>query len=230
MLSVYDKATRLVNFATGESYGDGYMVTSVIVGYAEPGYGNDESVIVLGDWNPRRVNGIEDYWHSDDPDVTLPVRLARSLERVGAEIQWCDEWTSCNGCLKAIRTTADSYSWRPAFAWTDDGIYCHTCMADAGIDGLEDYINDPHKCVTWCEPSHVESLGFVKWEPGEEHTYENGWHPGQTDDPEAILSEIVERYAAASKDTPRVLFFLDESSQFYIRFSAYVLDASDEDN
>lgn len=225
--SIIDKVSRLVNFATGETYGDGYIVTDVIVGYAEPGYGDNESVIVLGDWNPRYVPGAgietsRDRWTSTNPEVTLPVRLARSLERVGADIQWCDEWTSCQGCFKAVRTEQDSYSWKPSYAWNADELLCHNCLIEAGIDGLTEYVNEPTKCITWCEPSHVESLGFIKWEPGNEHTYESGWHPGQTDDPAAIYGAITETYEREGESAPSVIFFLDESSQFYIRFSAYV--------
>lgn len=228
MNTVYDKATRLINFATGETYGDGYTVTDVIIGYAEPGYGFDDSVIVLGDWNPRNVPGADgDRWKSTDPRVTMPVRLARSLERVGASIEWCDEWYRCDGCQKAVRATGDSYSWKPSYAATEDGIYCHTCLIDAGEDGISDYINDTQKVLTWCGSSHVVSLGFIKWEPGDEHTYENGWHPGQDDDPQSIYDAILARYESNDKPAPDVVFFLDESSQFYIRFSAYVRDSEE---
>lgn len=236
--TVYSKATRLIKFATGEEYGDGYTVTDVIIGYAEPGYGADDAVIVLGDWNPRNVRGADaseyggapiDRWTSTDPEVTLPARLARSLERVGAEIQWSDEWYQCGNCYRAVRSQADSYSWRPYFTMGDGEITCADCLRDMGDDAIADNINNPQSCVTWCDRSHVESLGFIKWEPGEEHTYESGWHPGQDDDPQAIFDAIVARYAEESKSAPDVVFFLDESSQFYIRFSAYVRDARDEE-
>jgi hypothetical protein len=97
-----------------------------------------------------------------------------------------------------------------------------------GDDAIADNINDPHSCITWCDATHVEALGFVKWEPADPHTYESGWHPGQDADPQAIFDAIIERYAEDGKPTPDVVFFLDESSQFYIRFSAYVRDTSDE--
>lgn len=230
MNTVYDKVSRLVNFATGEPYGDGYTVTDIIIGYAEPGYGDNDSVIVLGDWNPRRVDGIEDYWNSTDPRVTLPVRLSRSLERVGAEIEWADEWYQCGNCYRAVRATGDSYSWRPYFTMADGEITCADCLRDMGDDAIAEHVNNPRSCVTWCDASHVESLGFVKWAPGDEHTYENGWHPGQTDDPQAIYDAIIaEYYARPNGAAPDVVFFLDEQSQFYVRFSAYVRDAQESE-
>jgi hypothetical protein len=196
-VSTYDKVSRLIQFATGEPYGDGEVVTDVMVGYAEPGYPSDpDVVIVLGNYNPRHISG-QDRWSSDDPRVTMPVRLARSLERVGAELEWSDEWTQCQGCFRAVRTTENSYSWRPSFLWTDGGAVCHECAIKDGEDAFtgygdddESYINNAGKCVTWCDPLHVESFGFIKWEANAPHTYENGWHPGQTDDPADILAGI----------------------------------------
>lgn len=229
-LTTYDKVSRLIEYATGERHGDGYIVTDVISGYAEPGYpSGDDVVIVLGDWNDkiRYVDGVREVL--DD----FPSRLARSLERVGAELEWLDEWYSCSGCFRAVRSTENSYHWKPAYLWTDNGPVCHECAIGDGEDALtaygderEGYINNPQKCVTWCEPEHVESFGFVKWEPGNPQTYENGWHPGQTDDPKVIFDVILEAHPTAE-----VIFFLDESSQFYVRFSAYVRipDAAEED-
>jgi hypothetical protein len=224
MSNILKNVQRLVRAATGEEYGNGSTVTDIIVGYAEPGYGNADSVIVLGDWNPQHVSG-EDRWTSTDKRVTMPVRLATALERVGAEIQWRDEWTQCGSCFRAIRTQPDSYGWMPSYVYLEDnGPTCADCLISDGEDALtgfgnesDSYVNNASKCLTWCERSHVESFGFVKWEPGEEHTYESGWHPGQTDAPEPILAAILERYPNAE-----VVFFLDESSQFYVRFSAYV--------
>ena len=208
-LTTYDKVKRLVEFATGYPYGDGMMVTDVIDGYAEPGYGSNDSIVVLGNWNDRNGD-------------TMPGRLFDALERAGAECEWSDEWTQCQGCFRAVRTQGDSYSWKAFFAETDDGRYCADCLLEMGNDALADYVDDPTKCVTWCEPSHLESLGWVKWEPGNEHDYENGWHPGQTDDPRAILAEIHEASPESS-----VVFMLDENSQFYMRFSAYTRTEED---
>lgn len=79
MLTTQEKVSRLLTFALGEPYGDGYTVTDVIRGYAEPGYGSDDSVIVLGNWNPKR-------WPRDGepaltPEENLGPRLADALDR-----------------------------------------------------------------------------------------------------------------------------------------------------
>lgn len=220
-MSTLSKVRRMLQLTFGDEYGDGKTVTDVIVGYAEPGYGSclgDEApVIVLGNWNPKR------FCHEGEPPLTpaesLPARLAESLERLGAEIEWLDEWDSCGECSRAIRTEPDSYSWKRSYLETDNGRVCHDCAIEAGEDMLTDYVNDPYRMVTWCEANHVEQYGYVKWEPGEPRTFENGWHPGQDTDPSKILDEITGKYPDVE-----VIFFLDESSQFYVTFSAYVRD------
>lgn len=226
MADTYTNVTRILRAALGEhnEHGDRMTVTSVLSGYAEPGYNPSDAVVVLGNWNPQR------YPREGDAPLTreenLGPRLAAALERVGAELEWLDEWDECCECHRAIRTEADSYHWKPSYVELEAARVCHEClMSDTyGEDAFADMIDDPRTCVTWCEPSHIEKFGFVKWEPGDEHTYESGWHPGQTDDPQKIFDAIKEQ----NPDT-QVLFFLDENSQFYIRFSAYTRPAPVED-
>lgn len=192
--TVLENAQRLILAATGEEYGDGMTVTDVCVGYAEPGYGTDSSVVVLGDWNPRSVTGVTRARYDDeslptareskDNRVTMPVRLAAALERIGADVEWSDEWTQCQGCRRAVRTSADLYGWNPGYAFLEDnGPTCADCLVGDGeyaiagygdVDSEDSYVNRADKCLTWCEPSHVVSFGFAKWEPGNEQTYESG--------------------------------------------------------
>jgi hypothetical protein len=211
----------LVRHVTGEEYGDGYRVTGVGVGYAEPGYHDSETVWVLGNWNPKR------FPRGDEPPLTpdeaIMPRLADVLTSIGVEIEWLDEWTECSECYRIVRTQGDSYHWMASYTVGEYGYTCHECLKDdleGAITGWGDedasFVNNPRNAITFCSTSDVEALGFVKWEPGDEHTYESGWHPGQTDTPEPILDAILRRHPDAE-----VVFFLDEASQFYIRFSAY---------
>lgn len=58
MLTTAQKVSRMLDYVFGDEYGDGTIVTNVISGYAEPGYGSvlsDETpVVLLGNWNPKR--------------------------------------------------------------------------------------------------------------------------------------------------------------------------------
>ena len=80
----------------------------------------------------------------------------------------------------------------------------------------ENTISDASAPVGKISDAAIEALGFVKWEPGDEHDYRSGWHPGQTDDPHQILTGILDRHGRAE-----VLFFIDSAGQFDPRFSAY---------
>lgn len=219
---------RLVEIATGEKYGDGMTVTDVCVGYAEPGYGSDEAVIVFGDWNDKRPAfgwNVKDqsgdrFPRTSVPPVTkadtMPSRLARVLEAAGAQVEWSDEWVRCGDCYRAFRTQPDSYSWTMYGAYSEDGCdyYCADCLKKDPESMLEDYINEPTKCVTFLSGPELVALGFEQ----ENGIYESGWHEGQDDDPRKIYDRILK---FADEDV-EVVFILAEQSQFYIRFAAYV--------
>jgi hypothetical protein len=57
-----------------------------------------------------------------------------------------------------------------------------------------------------------EDYGYVK----QSDRYENGWHPGQNDDPKAIAKALRE------KGYRRFLFQVDNVGQFDLRFSVYI--------
>ena len=217
-------ASRLVEIATGEPYGDGYVVTDIIDGYASPRYGSADATIVLGNWNTKRYAR-----EGDAPltkDETMPARLARVLERAGAEVEWLDEWTSCSECYRAIRTEPDSYGWKPEYAWLGDcDIVCSACLLEdvAGSIDAGDYVNNPDKAITWADGATLEREGWTQWAPDDPRQYESGWHPGQDDNPREILASIL----AADEDA-EVVFLIDSTGQFDIRFSAYTRDRADD--
>lgn len=225
-LATIDRAFSLIRIATGEQYGDGMTVSDLCFGYAEPGYRswkNDDQVIVFGNWNDKR------YPRDGDAPLTkaetMPSRLARALERAGCEIEWSDEWTTCGDCHRAMRTQADSYSWKMYGAFIEDA--CEYLCADCLLTDLENYvmpcINNPNNALTFVKAADLEGIGFVKWEPSDPHTYESGWFEDMNDDPKQILPAIL-----ATLPTAQVVFMIDEASQFYIRFSAYVREIDNE--
>ena len=222
--TTWELAARLVEVATGETWGDGEVVTDIIHGYASPRYGSADATIVLGDWNTKRYAR-----EGDAPltkDETMPARLARALERAGAEVEWLDEWTSCSECYRAIRTESDSYGWKPEYAWLGDcDIVCSACLLEdvAGSIDAGGYVNNPDKAITWTDGATLEREGWTQWAPGDPRQYESGWHPGQDDNPREILASIL----AADGDAD-VVFLIDETGQFDIRFSAYTRDRADD--
>lgn len=231
-LSTMDKARLLIRKATGEESGDGYIVTDIAKGYVEPGYGNDDSVVVFGNWNPKR------FAREDDASLSkvesLAPRLGDALEKIGVDIEWFDEWATCSECYRALRTEPDSYGWTMFGAVMNDcEIVCADCMCANPESYLSDWVNNPRKTITWLSISELEELGFVKWEANDPHDYENSFHPGQNDDPTAIMREItckldnlkdseIPRDTQVFSSNRQIVFVINSVGQFDMSFSAYV--------
>jgi hypothetical protein len=218
---VFESATRLIKAATGDKYGDGMTVTDIGKGIIESGYGDDDTVWVAGDWNTKR------FVREGEPPLTnaesMPARLGTALERIGVEILWSDQWYRCDGCFKAFLTQGDSYSWAPYYLETDGERICVDCFksgyeTDEGIREFG-FVDNPDNAV----PEFITDSDLIEW--GWEKyngTYENGWHPGQDDNPRVIFSHI-----KADKPNVEVIFRLSERSQFYLRFEAWFKEISE---
>lgn len=213
-------AQRLINVVCGEPYGDGDVVTDVGVGYAERGYHDDETVWVLGDWNDRA------RLHNDPPIPSdAPGRLFDALERIGVEGEWHDEWTKCSNCYRIVRDEPDSHGWKPFYVVLDDGdTLCGTCALDPEWtdDCMGVYINRSDRVVTWCDESYLTDNGWTRYNQDE---YQSGWHPGMDDKSATVAARITE--AMPDHD---YLFWLDESSQFYLGFSAFTRPKATDDD
>lgn len=180
------------------------------IGYAEPGYGATDTVIVFADWNAVELQPLADAIEATD----------------GAELEWSDEWHRCDECHRAVRTQPDSHSWRPYYAWIGDCvIVCGDCLREDVAGYLDSYRNDPDNAVTWANANELSAAGWVQWESDDPHTYETGFHPGQTDNPRRVLQTIRETTDAD------VVFAVNGVGQFDMRWSAWVEreDASEVD-
>lgn len=85
--------------------------------YSEPGYSNPAKGILLGNWN---------HFSND---------ATRLLEKLGYEIEWEDEWATCEDCGGAVRISPDSYGWQSSYALIDEcSIVCHLCLAKGKLE------------------------------------------------------------------------------------------------
>lgn len=109
--------------------------------YAEPGYtlGEGKLGILFGNWNRLSKNGYE-------------------LLEEHFDLEWCDEWFTCDECGKAIRHQADDMSWSPSYQVFDGSCACAECLA-----------NDPHSylcSVAWDldkgEPEEYPSYSILR--------------------------------------------------------------------
>jgi hypothetical protein len=194
--------------------------------YGEPGYRVDGTTpaVVLGDYWCRCGKVLKEDGTPDLHDVmSHHPRVFAQLEAQGVAFEWEDEWTIDSEYGKAYRTSPDSYSWQQSFRWTDDG---EMVTPDDDIEAWIAYaVNDPIRCLprnVW-KRADLEAAGFVSYNG----QYEAGWHPGQTDDPRAITELIRERMG----DDVEIVFYLDDSGQFDVGFSAWTRrPATDSDS
>lgn len=222
-LSTFEKARILVKAACGEEWGDGYTVMDIASDYAEPSYRltSEDGAVVLGNWNPKRFPSRNEDGEVIDPltkEENMPERLASALEKIGADIEWFDEWVRCGECCKVFRSQPDSYSWTMHGAWWECDYYCVDCIREHLEDFItdEDFINNAQKCLMPDLKDALIGLDYVQWEESNPHYFESDWHPGQDDNPADVLASIKEH----NKNLD-VVFVLLGSGQFDIRWAAF---------
>ena len=178
-------------------------------GYAEPGYENPEGgVIAVGNWNNITRYDKEQGKYVVEDDT--PSRVARLLERIGVDLQWSDEWDTCDECGKLVRTQPDSYGWTKSYVIQNDcEIICLKCIDP--VEHLEALEGEDNRANT-IDHIKPEEHGYKKVNG----TFESGLHSGQTDDPQEIASVLRE------KGVKRFLFNVDSVGQFDVHFDLYV--------
>jgi hypothetical protein len=196
MIDVLESAKRLVKVVTGAEGGDCEIVMDVGVGTER----DSDKVWVTGNWNGD-----------------LPGRLFKALERIGVDAEWYDQVDPCDGCRKLMETDPTHYGWQPSYLIDLDCNYvCFDCLDVSNDEVLSEfgYIDNVEKAIPDVLAKHLPEWG---WEPFN-GTFENGWHPGQNDSPQKIFERIQAKWF---KNKRSVVFRLDETSQFYIKFTAW---------
>jgi hypothetical protein len=166
--------------------------------YAEPGYTQPAKGIVFANWNvfPRGLDSI--------------------LERAGYEIEWSDEWSTCEDCGRAVRTSADSYGWTRSYVIMGEGsLLCRECVDE------DEYINEYLLNKTDAADTFGIDLAAHGFTKVNADSYQNGWHPGQNDNPRDIADKLT-----SGVD---YVFQIDDKGQFDIRFSVWTRPVEDED-
>jgi hypothetical protein len=110
--------------------------------YAEPGYTQPTSKgILFANWN---------YF----PQAALDL-----LERKGFSIEWSDEWTNCSDCNRALRTSADSFCWEPAYEETNGALLCFDCSGKTDRDKTR----AKHEEIVSCPGKFEGESAFVSY-------------------------------------------------------------------
>lgn len=183
-------------------------------GYAEPGYTDSEVATVLGNWNcppdePWVPSEVVDPEH-EDTEVGEVLTLGRALELLGCELEWEDEWTTCNDCGKLVRTSPDSYSWTRSYCELEGDIVCSDCVKRDPSDFIKSKVGNDRSCITF--DFDLEPHGFVRLA----YHLQNGLYGGQQADPKVIGKALRKRGIS------RYLFVLDSVGQFDLDFSVWV--------
>lgn len=203
--------------------------------YGEPGYSTetDGAPILFADWNtyfgtpeanPLRaycLNSIQSV--SDAVDIyngrlakqkyrNHIARIGALADRLGWGVEWSDEWFTCSGmggCNKAVRSSGDSYGWTASYFMGDGEIQCVECVLD-DPEGLEEHLTDnPNAADTMGVDWHARGWRLTR------PNFENGWHPGQDDNPAEILKGL-------NLSKVEALFSIDGVGQFDCHFSLYI--------
>ena len=202
-------------------------------------YGYDDKPVLAADWNGPSTSGSWDYTYENGKQELTEHGMQRlRLSKLGelidklehVSLEWFDEWTACNVCSKAVRTSPDSYVWEPSWVYASESeIVCHECYKDNIDDIVEYYTSDKWSFKNRALHSDfvpfLEDLGFTCWQEREGcAVYETGFRCGQNDDPKKVYEEIL-------KDSIKwqIVFVITDTGQFDIHWTAYVRKEKEKD-
>lgn len=158
--------------------------------YAEPGYTNPRKSILFSNWN------------------LFPRKVCDLLESAGYSLEWEDEWTRCDQCGKALRTSPDSYQWQPSFVADESGYCCVDCLG-GDDEFLSDYL-DNHKRAVNITGLDLAKFGYHEIQCG----FSVGWSTC-SDNPEQIMESV------RARGYRNVLFQISDQSQFECGFCVW---------
>lgn len=193
--------------------------------YGEPGYSADKGVMI-GNWWCRDKDcdytGLNARGKKELHDVFMHYPQLQEMTENGWEVEWYDEWVVDHENSKAYRTQPNSYSWQSSVIFTEDG---ELLTPDDPVDAwVEQVVNNPNKCLpssVW-SAADLEPLGFAEYKCG----LENGWNPGQNDNPHEISRAITEEYADKGKAVD-IIYLLSDKAQFDMRFCVLVREVKE---
>jgi len=179
--------------------------------YAEPGYTDPEEgkVIAFSNWNSVRYKDSEEK----KEDFTME-SLAELLEKDGHSVEWEDEWTQCSDCMKAIRTSPNSYDWtKYGYDDCENGVtICGDCVKEDPDEYIEWLKGDARKCNVLLSEDTLADYNYCKLEGN----YETGLHQGMNDDPQKVAERLEEL------GVEDYIFNLSDKSQFYLTWEVFV--------
>lgn len=175
--------------------------------YSEPGYMDPDCLIAVGDWNDFSQYN-ERTRKREALDNTMS-RLVKVLEKMGCDIQWCDEWTNCNECMGLVRIIANGWGWTPSYTILEDSIVCLNCI-EADCSLAEAALREKEGNFESATTIDPEPYGYVLID-----SFASGFH-GRRDNPEHI-GKLMD-----GAGFERYLFKLEPGGQFESHFTLWL--------
>lgn len=133
------------------------------------------------------------------------------LEHMGYHLEWNDQTDRCDHCDGCIQTSAHCYGDTAHYALLGSDSVCEHCIrkdfAEEYLQGLED---NPRTALH-IDGISLEEHGYERIQDG----FENGFHPGQNDDPVKIYQDL------HKQGYRRIVFAIDDAGQFDLKFSVW---------
>lgn len=180
--------------------------------YSEPGYtAPDTNMIAVCDWNPESFSK-----DASKADRTMS-RISDTLERLGVDMEWEDEWLACDKCDGLVRCQPDSYGWSRSYMFDDcDDCICATCLRE-DIDYALELAENEDGLVSAHVLPNLEDYGYVR-----RYFLEYGLHDGQAYKPTRVKTWL------RDLGVERSILKLADPSQFSVGYEVWVGESDKE--
>lgn len=133
------------------------------------------------------------------------------------EYGFSDQFGACSECGDLVETSPTHYGWQPEYAEFEFGSpVCHTCIQENFAEEyIELHVNNARRLINVHVVDPTE-YGWVDLELRKE----TGYHPGQNDDPQAVLN------ALAAEDID--VIFHGRVGQFDVNWSVLVPEGKEQ--
>lgn len=147
-------------FLQSDEFWECSVQTNIQWGNYATGESTSEKPALFGNWNEKEspmelLNAIKEL----NPEFERNSREILDALQDLFELEWADEWASCSECGNFIRTSPNSYSYRPLFQIGDGEILCLDCLNYDEI--LEDCINNHRMCWNFSKEFLI-AAGFIE--------------------------------------------------------------------
>lgn len=155
------------------------------------GYWNDDSKqVICGNWNHVGVEWSEyrDIPYDSEAYKALhrrDNRLCDIIEKMGWDINWSDQISSCGGCCQAVS--------QEDLTVQDSDVFCPNCIKEDLDAYIQERTNNPKQAVRsdLCREEDLIIRGFAQLE----EQLENGLHAGQSARPEKFFEKHKNNYS-----------------------------------